>query len=64
LSVITNPPGLAMVVDGREQGRRTPVSLSLPVGEHRVQVLKGSEKQEFVVDIRDGVVSQKNIDWP
>jgi hypothetical protein len=34
------------------------------VGEHRVQVLKGSEKQEFVVDIRDGVVSQKNIDWP
>jgi len=26
-------------------------------------VLKGSEKQEFVIEIRDGVLSQKNIDW-
>jgi len=35
----------------------------LPVGQHTVQVLKGSEKQEFVIEIRDGVLSQKNIDW-
>jgi hypothetical protein len=28
-----------------------------------VQVLKGSEKQEFVIEIRDGVLSQKSIDW-
>jgi tRNA A-37 threonylcarbamoyl transferase component Bud32 len=63
LSLITNPPGLAIVVDGKEQARKTPASLPLPVGQHTVQVLKGSEKQEFVIEIRDGVLSQKNIDW-
>ena len=63
LTVVTNPPGLAIVVDGKEQARKTPASLPLPVGQHTVQVLKGSEKQEFVIEIRDGVLSQKNIDW-
>jgi serine/threonine-protein kinase len=63
LSLVTNPPGLAIMVDGKEQARKTPASLPLPVGQHTVQVLKGSEKQEFVIDIRDGVLSQKNIDW-
>jgi len=63
LSLATNPAGLTIVVDGQEQARKTPASLSLPAGQHRVQVLKGSEKQEFVIEIRDGVLSQKNIDW-
>ena len=63
LSLVSNPPGLAIMVDGKEQARKTPASLPLPVGQHTVQVLKGSEKQEFVIDIRDGVLSQKNIDW-
>jgi serine/threonine-protein kinase len=63
LTVVTNPPGLAIVVDGKEQARKTPASLPLPVGQHTVQVFKGSEKQEFVIEIRDGVLSQKSIDW-
>ena len=63
LNVVTTPPGLAIVVDGQEQTRKTPASFSLPAGQHRVQVLKGNEKQEFVIEIRDGVLSQKNIDW-
>ena len=63
LTVVTNPPGLAIVIDGKEQARKSPASLPLPVGQHTVQVLKGNEKQEFVIEIRDGVLSQKNIDW-
>jgi hypothetical protein len=63
LSLVSNPPGLAITVDGKEQGRKTPASLPLPVGQHTVQVFKGSEKQEFVIEIRDGVLSQKSIDW-
>ncbi len=63
LSVISNPPGLGIVIDGQEQSQRTPASLTLPVGPHRVQVTKGSEKQEFVVDISDGALSSKFIDW-
>jgi len=63
LSLITTPPGLTIVVDGQEQTRKTPTSISLPVGEHRVQILKGGEKQEFAVQVRDGVLTQRNIDW-
>ena len=63
LSLVTNPPGLTVIIDGQEQSRKTPANFPLAVGEHRVQVLRGSEKQEFTAQIRDNVVSQKNIDW-
>jgi serine/threonine-protein kinase len=63
LSVISKPAGLAVFVDGKEQAQKTPANLSLTVGSHRVQVLKGSEKQEFTVDIRDGQLSSKIIEW-
>ncbi|HEV2201823.1 MAG TPA: protein kinase [Bryobacteraceae bacterium] len=63
LSLVTTPPGLTIVVDGQEQTRKTPASISLPVGDHRVQILKGGEKQEFVVPVRDGVLTQRNIEW-
>jgi serine/threonine protein kinase len=63
LSLVTNPAGLTVVIDGQEQARKTPANFTLPVGEHRVQVLRGAEKQEFTAQIRDNVVSQKNIDW-
>jgi hypothetical protein len=26
--------------------------------------MKGEDKQEFTVDIRDGLLSSKSIDWP
>lgn len=63
LSLVSTPPGLTIVVDGQEQARKTPASLSLSVGAHRIQILKGGEKQEFVVEIRDGVFTQRNVDW-
>jgi serine/threonine protein kinase len=63
LSLVTTPPGLTVIIDGQEQSRKTPANFTLPVGEHRVQVLRGAEKQEFTAQIRDNVVSQKNIDW-
>jgi hypothetical protein len=63
LSLLTNPSGLTVFIDGQEQARKTPSNFVLAVGEHRVQVIHGNEKQEFAVDIRDGVLSQKNIEW-
>jgi serine/threonine-protein kinase len=63
LSLITNPPGLTVLVDGKEQPQKTPTNLSLSVGAHHVQVMKGEEKQEFTVDIRDGLLSSKFIEW-
>jgi len=63
LSLVTSPAGLTVIIDGQEQTRKTPANFPLAVGEHRVQVLRGAEKQEFTAQIRDNVVSQKNIDW-
>jgi hypothetical protein len=33
------------------------------VGTHRVQIVKGSEKQDFSVEIRDGVFTERSVDW-
>ncbi len=63
LSLITNPPGLTVIVDGKEQPQKTPANLTLSVGAHHVQVMKGSEKQEFTIDIHDGLLSSKFIEW-
>lgn len=63
LSVASVPAGLTIFVDGQEQAHKTPTSVSLPPGSHKVQIMKGSDKQEFVVDIRDGVLTQRNVDW-
>jgi len=63
LSLVTKPAGLAVIIDGQEQARKTPADFPLSVGEHHVQVLRGSEKQEFTAQIRDNVVSQKSIEW-
>jgi serine/threonine protein kinase len=63
LSLITTPPGLTVLVDGKEQAQKTPANLSLAVGTHHVQVMKGGAKQEFTVDIHDGQLSSKFIEW-
>jgi hypothetical protein len=63
LNLITNPAGLTVVIDGREYAQKTPVSLTLPVGPHKVQVVKGSERQEMQVDLSDGQFVSKTISW-
>jgi serine/threonine protein kinase len=64
LSVSTTPPGLVVVVDGQTEARKTPLSINLAVGQHRVEVYKGTERQTLTVDISDGQISTKIIDWP
>jgi len=63
LSLSSNPPGLTVAIDGREQTRKTPLSITVPVGRHRVDFLKGGERQTVTVDIQDGEISTKSIDW-
>jgi hypothetical protein len=63
LSLSSNPPGLMVIIDGKEQARKTPFTLSLTAGSHKIQVLKGTERQEFTVDIKDGALVYKTSDW-
>ena len=62
-SLTTTPAGLTVIIDGQEQARKTPLSTRLAVGRHRVEVLKGSDRQVLTVDIQDGQISTKSIDW-
>ncbi len=63
LHVVTNPSGLAVLIDGQEQARKTPATFVLLPGPHRVEVVKGSEKQEFAVEIHDGSTVTRTVDW-
>jgi serine/threonine protein kinase len=63
LNVNTTPAGLTVWIDGKEQTQKTPLSMSLPVGTHRVQVTRGNDRQQFDVEIRDGGLTSKSIEW-
>jgi serine/threonine-protein kinase len=63
LNLITDPVGLTVVIDGREHPQKTPVSLTLPVGPHKIQVVKGSERQDLQIDLSDGQFLSKTISW-
>ena len=62
LSVISNPPGLTVAVDGTEQPQKTPLHLTLGVGQHKIQVSRGDNKQEFMVDIHDGSLITRTVE--
>jgi len=63
LNLLTDPPGLTVMIDGREHPQKTPVNVTLPVGPHRIQVVKGTERQELQVDLTDGQFVSKTISW-
>jgi hypothetical protein len=61
LSLISNPPGMTITVDGKDQPNKTPAILTLATGPHQVQVALGSIRQQFKVEILDGVVTEKTV---
>ena len=63
LNLLTDPPGLIVMIDGREHPQKTPVNVTLPIGPHRIQVVKGAERQELQVDLSDGQFVSKTISW-
>ena len=63
LNLITNPAGLTVIIDGREHPQKTPVSLVLPVGPHKVEVVRGTERQDLQIDLSDGQFLSKTISW-
>jgi serine/threonine-protein kinase len=63
LSLITNPPGLVVSIDGQEQARKTPATFTLAPGPHRIEVVKGSERHPISVEIHDGSTIERTVDW-
>lgn len=63
LMLTTVPSGLPVFIDGREQQQRSPASFTLPVGQHRVTVTRGSQQQQFTVEVRDGITVTRTLEW-
>ncbi len=63
LNLVTNPAGLAVLIDGQEQSRRTPAIFQLPPGPHHIEVVKGGDHQGFQVEIHDGSTVTRTVEW-
>ena len=63
LSLITNPPGLTVTIDGLEQAQKTPLSVRLPAGPHKVEAVRGNDRQQITVDITDGSITARSLTW-
>jgi serine/threonine-protein kinase len=64
LSITSDPPGLPIMINGELRAEKTPAMLrNLPVGTYKVAVIRDGKKQEFTVQIRDGEVTQRNLEF-
>jgi serine/threonine protein kinase len=63
LNLVTTPPGLTISVDGQEHGSKTPTTLQLTPGSHRIEVIKGTDRQGFAVEIHDGSTVTRTVEW-
>jgi serine/threonine protein kinase len=62
LTLASVPAGCAIAVDGQEQAQKTPATLMLAAGTHRIQVRHGDFKQEFTIDVRDGAILTRTVE--
>jgi hypothetical protein len=61
LTIQSNPPGLDVVIGGTLAGR-TPLTVSLPRGSHRVQVGTAGQRRDFDVAMPSGGTVQHHLD--
>jgi serine/threonine protein kinase len=61
LSINSTPAGAVVQLNGTEQGRRTPLLLTIPPGTYHVRVTREGVPLEFDVTLRDGEFISKNI---
>jgi hypothetical protein len=63
VSVVSNPAGASVTVDGQPQEGVTPLSLKLPPGAHKVALtLAGHEPKEVEVNVVKGEKSEQKVD--
>ena len=64
LTVRSNPPDAAILVNGQQQPQRTPAMLSLAPGKYKLVLRKaGLPDYEEEVEVKDQVTTDLNINW-
>lgn len=64
LSITSTPPGATIVLNGTEQPQKTPAMLHVPPGTYHVRVSRNGVPLDFDVDISDGGLISKNVNFP
>jgi len=63
LHLVTTPPGLTVLLDGQEQPTKTPSVFQLVPGSHHIELVKGTDRQGFQVEIHDGSTVTRTVEW-
>jgi serine/threonine-protein kinase len=62
VQVLSDPPGAAILIDGRRQTETTPATLDLPAGKHVIAVVReGFSRTEQEVEVRDSAFVRMNF---
>ena len=60
----STPSGASIRVDGKDVSAKTPTTLTLPAGRHKLEFSKdGYASQQHEVDVSDGAISKLSIRW-
>lgn len=60
----SDPAGAAIRLDGQDRPERTPATINVPVGRHKLELVKeGFRPYEQEVEVRDGAVTNVDISW-
>lgn len=61
--VITSAPAeSSIIIDGKDYGR-TPATIDIPPGQHRVELIAGSNRQQRIINVQTGALIPINILW-
>lgn len=60
-SIVSRPDGAQVMIDGVVRGV-TPLKLTLPVGEHTLELQNGADKRTLPLTIEAGAVVRENVD--
>ncbi|MCS7023462.1 MAG: protein kinase [Bryobacteraceae bacterium] len=64
LTIRTTPPGATIILNGQERREKTPASFTLPTGRYHLELVKeGQRKEQYDIEIKDGVVSNIDVAW-
>jgi len=62
--VTTNPAGATLYIDGLPQPEKTPCTVTIPAGSHRIRLVKeGYKPTEDTINIEDGSTLRQNYSW-
>ncbi|MBV9084177.1 MAG: PEGA domain-containing protein [Acidobacteriaceae bacterium] len=56
------PPGSTIVVDGRNSGH-TPATLHLTPGDHRIELINGSQRHQETINVEPDTLQARSFDW-